>query len=450
MSGTVVVLGLLLTIANPSPDLLVSRLGAPRYADREAAAQSLEKLGRESLPALKRAKTHRDTEIRTRAEALLVKIEGRLLLEPSKIQLDFHDTPLPDVVSNINSKTGVLLSLQPEDRGKPPGRRVTLTAPEPLPFWTAVDRLCDVGSLQYSTTGRQTSGIADRSLQLSSGNARAPGMVCDSGPFRFNLLSLHYQRDMTFGNPPVMNMNPAMRMPIPGQEPQLASEQFYLRLQVVAEPSLFISQNRPAKVLTAVDDLGQSLVIPTTIESSQFQGDFFAAASGHVPFQIHLKRPARTGKVIRELRGVMPLNICARKIDRLEINLTEATGKTFKNDTARVTIHELKPHPNTNMPTIELSFATIGIRNEQPVDNDPFMMARPEIGPMNIELLNADDSPVSWYLAGTMQNGEDTRVSLALVPGPTGAPPKPVKLRYYSLIRTTSDIPFEFKDVPML
>jgi hypothetical protein len=75
--------------------VLVDRLGSPRYAEREAAADDLERLGRQAIPALRAARDARDLEIRTRALALVNKIEGALLTQPTLVTLDFEDQPLP-------------------------------------------------------------------------------------------------------------------------------------------------------------------------------------------------------------------------------------------------------------------------------------------------------------------------------------------------------------------
>ena len=53
--------------ASAKPQFLLEQLGAPRYADREAAARELEDLGREAIPILQNARESRDMEIRTRA-----------------------------------------------------------------------------------------------------------------------------------------------------------------------------------------------------------------------------------------------------------------------------------------------------------------------------------------------------------------------------------------------
>ena len=100
------------------PGELVSRLGAGRYADREAASQALERLGRPALPALRTARDSHDPEIRNRAASLLQRIEGSLLTQPTRVRLDFERAPLTDVVRSLEPAGGLqgrALSRQPPE-----------------------------------------------------------------------------------------------------------------------------------------------------------------------------------------------------------------------------------------------------------------------------------------------------------------------------------------------
>src|SRR5580704_15086177 len=97
------------------PVTLVERLGSPRYAEREEAAGALERLGRQAVAALRAARDDRDPEIRTRTGALLNKIEGTLLTQPTLVTLDFQDQPLPEVVKALSASTGIKLGLIPEN-----------------------------------------------------------------------------------------------------------------------------------------------------------------------------------------------------------------------------------------------------------------------------------------------------------------------------------------------
>ena len=130
---------------------LIKGLGAPRFAEREAAASALEQLGRRALPALRIAREQRDPEIRNRAAALLGRIEGSLLTIPSQVTLDFEDAPIGDVIRSFSEQSGIKLSLLPDASPNWKTRRVTIHEPAGLPFWKAIDRLCDAAHLQYNS-----------------------------------------------------------------------------------------------------------------------------------------------------------------------------------------------------------------------------------------------------------------------------------------------------------
>ena len=97
------------------PGDLVSRLGAGRYAEREAASRPWSDLGRPALPALRAARDSHDPEIRNRASGLLQKIEGSLLTQPTRVRLDFEHAPLTDVVRSLSQQAGFKVALYPDN-----------------------------------------------------------------------------------------------------------------------------------------------------------------------------------------------------------------------------------------------------------------------------------------------------------------------------------------------
>src|SRR4051812_42289920 len=111
MGASLIWVVVLAQVPAAEPAALVGRLGSPRYSERESAATSLERLGRQALPALRAARDVRDPEVRTRAVALINKIEGSLLTQPTLVSLNFKETPLPEVVKAIAEQTGVKLAL---------------------------------------------------------------------------------------------------------------------------------------------------------------------------------------------------------------------------------------------------------------------------------------------------------------------------------------------------
>src|SRR4051812_40722059 len=111
LGANLALLVLLGQVPAADPAALVDRLGSPRYADREAAAGELGRMGRQAIPALRAARDSRDLEIRTRASALVNRIEGALLTQPTMVTFDFEDQPLLEAVKVMSDQVGIKLGL---------------------------------------------------------------------------------------------------------------------------------------------------------------------------------------------------------------------------------------------------------------------------------------------------------------------------------------------------
>ena len=243
-----------------NPQILLEQLGATRYADREAAAKALEKLGREAIPVLRSARGSRDMEIRTRAAALLQRIEGSLLTMPTMVWLNFKDAPLADVVQALGRQTGMKVSLFPENLPRWKQERLSLQEAQPLPFWKAVDRLCAAASLQNDLELRGFSTRNQPSLVLTDRITRPVHPTSDHGPFRVSLVGLEFQRHVGFavvmprvrGNPGQAE-HPAVRQDLAPPQPRpVTSVQCSVQLQVTAEPRLTVSQTGSLQILERV------------------------------------------------------------------------------------------------------------------------------------------------------------------------------------------------------
>ena len=79
-------------------------------------------------------------------------------------------------------------------------------------------------------------------------------------------------------------------------------EQFYVQVQVVAEPRLWVSQGGQIQVLEAQDDRGQSLMLTERGTSTRHSAYFGMSSGAVVQMQAHLKRPVQPGARIQKLR----------------------------------------------------------------------------------------------------------------------------------------------------
>jgi hypothetical protein len=443
------------------PDDLVSQLGASRYADRETASQALVRLGRPALTALRAARGSQDPEIRNRASGLVQRIEGFLLTQPTLIRLDFQRALLTDVVRSLSQQAGFKVALYPEGLPKWKYLRVSLQQPEPVPFWKAIDLLCDAASLEHNPGLHGIAGPREPTFALTDGPLRSPTPNYDHGPFRVSFMGIHYQHDLNYGAPAIGMIGgigplngparPARAAnPTRGRIDPVSSVQFTAQLLVAAEPRLFISQSGALQITEAVDDRGNSL----TLRSSggpvvnRFAGYIGVMNGSVVQLQAQLRRPAIPGETIKKLRGVIPLSISSRGPDPLVVPLDQGSvGKRFANADVELTLDAIRTMPNTPQTLLEISVKASERSN--PADNvesDAFGdVYRPDMHRQQLEIVDSRGRLVTWFPSGV--DTETSRLTLTLTNSPGSGPLK--ELRYHTLTRTTLNVPFEFTDIPM-
>lgn len=440
------------------PLALVRQLGSARYAQREAAAVALEQLGRTALPALRSAKEVKDPEIRSRASALITKIEGALLTKPTMIALGFRNQTLDEVVRSFNEQSGIKMAIYPEQPALQQ-KRVTLEESAPVPFWKALDRLCEVGQLQYNFGMHGMPNAREPVFPLFSGAGRPAGPMSDSGPFRVNLVGVHYQRHVQYftpGQPIISNrvgLQPAP-LPKPGdvrRPDHNMTEEFYAQIQVAAEPRLSVSQNGPLKLVEAIDDRGQSLLLESnTTQTIQRHSGYFGLTAGPtLHLQAPLRRPEQPGQVIKRLRGVVPVVVATRKGDPLVVPLSGSSGKSFHNDETTLEVQEIRVNPDTHQTSIQITVRT-KLDTGAGGDADllgalPTALVRRNTTQQQqqLEVVDAQGKPIPWYLS---HDAEGARMTLTLTPQDQAAP---AELRYYAMVRALTEASFEFADVPL-
>ncbi len=432
---------------------LVERLGAERYADREAASAGLEKLGRRALIALRAGCEARDPEIRTRASGLIRRIEGGLLTQATQVRLDFEERSIRDVVASISSQTGFKVALFPENGPRWRLERVTIQHAGPVDFWAAVDRLCEVASLQYNPGMHGYTPQREAVFTLSDGALRAVTPNSDHGPFRVSLLGLHDQRDVTFGAAFATGIEPkgdrGKSRGVPASLHPVTSSHFTAQLVVAAEPRLSLVQNGPVRSIEVLDDLGNSFAPPNGEEPGRerYAGFFGMSQGSTAQLQISLHRPALAGRMIKTLRGTIPLAISSRRPDPIVVRLDAAVGKTFQAPDVELTVHDVHLAANSRQSTIELSVRSLQAEGAiDPVELARQAGYRSQIDPnhLQIEIIDDQGELVPWFQPGV--DLERGRATITLL-NPMGSRPK--ELRYYRVIRAVVTVPFEFRDIPL-
>src|SRR5262249_1704228 len=153
-------------------------------------------------------------------------------------------------------------------------------------------------------------------------------------------------------------------------------------------------------------------------------------------------------QTIQTIRGVIPLAVSSRRSDPLVIALGHAVGKRFENPDVALTLHEIRTAPDTHQTLIELSLRT----NQRgtstghgELDASPELSLQPDPQRHQPELLDALGQPVPWFPSGL--DFATTHITLTVPNLPHNRPLK--ELRYYTVTRTTVNVPFEFHEIPM-
>jgi hypothetical protein len=121
-------------VAQDSAPDLAKKLASRIYVERENAAKKLEQLGTAALPALKASLASADLETKRRAQALIERIEDRLLREQTikatPMRIQFTDTKVNDALRQLRQQTGLAFS----DADGPDRVNVDSGA---VPYWQA-------------------------------------------------------------------------------------------------------------------------------------------------------------------------------------------------------------------------------------------------------------------------------------------------------------------------
>jgi hypothetical protein len=449
------------------PSTLVSRLGAQAYAEREAAARELERLGRVSIPSLLQGRESKDLEVRTRASSLLRKIEGAMLTEPTLIKLDFRDTPLAEVVRSIGEQAGVRFVVYPESLTRSKSRVLTLRSDGAVPFWKAVDLLCEASDLRPNPTVMGMSAGQEPAFTLVAGGSGSSSIPrWDHGPFQVNLTRVHLERDVSFGSPPPRLPRPAI-IPAPNGEPgavkaetalkptPIINVQFNLHLQILAEPRLIITQNGTVQLIEAVDDLANSLVADSAPRvRGQVLSEPYPRAVGAVTGQqlqliVPLRRPDSPGASIRTIKGAVPVLVASRRPDPLVIPLANSDEKPVENGEISVKVLKVGKNPGGTQTTIELTIQPSGAAEPMfqvnPALNQQAVLVRDGLSRQQIEVRDRQGRALPWFR--TAPDHDPSHFSLLI--NQFGVGHEPAELRVYTLTRASTSIPFEFHDIAM-
>jgi hypothetical protein len=206
-------------------------------------------------------------------------------------------------------------------------------------------------------------------------------------------------------------------------------------------------------VLEAVDDRGQSLAPDPSARTAGLIGldgdddanepvEFVTGAALLVP--ISLTYPERPGRLVKRLRGTLPVVLAARRPGPAVVSLAGPEGKTFEGRDLTVTLQGVRADPNEPQTTIEL---TIRARGRDAGAADLIDPLAPEFLEHQIEVYDRQGRPLAWVPQQIDREGGGARIALVVLGGDGGAAPS--RLRVFGLCRARAEVAFDFHGLRM-
>jgi hypothetical protein len=289
-----------------SVDALIQQLGSDSAEDRDSAQKQLVDLGESVKPALKKAADDSDDpEIRSRAAAALAEMKDLDHNGVSLITLHLKDAPVDDVTNAI----GLQAHVQFQDFGNPgaraAGKQLTVTVDaDRKPFWDVMTDLCTQLNVCPNV---DMSGKNIIRLFSSPRNwmVQSPHQIV--GPYWIGVSSIYRTRTIDMLGAPQVD------------------DQFMIRLMVLPEPKIAVTQMSEFVVKRATDDAGNSLM--PKVGPANLNHVLRNARQLNHNVETRLTYPDQPGKKIAVLDGEITMML-AEDIHQFQMDDVLGTPKT--------------------------------------------------------------------------------------------------------------------------
>jgi len=425
----------------------VKQLADKDAKTRTEAAHALEEVGPLALKVLDEAAKHPDAPVRRRVQQVWDRIAVAEAVSPRRVSLKWKDVPVAEAVKALAEMAGGRLNYVP---AAGPPKTVTLEL-DGVPVLEALDRLCQAASLVLSPNGPDGWNLMD-------GNPAARESLAYIGPLRLQAARLRYSRQPT----------------LPGQKP--SGEQLLLHLSLGSEAGAAGLSHGPLRVEDALDDAGRDLR-PDPPDVARPGGEVFGPF-GIAPLSVWLAPPPVRGGTLKHLKIVLPVEVTARRDLLTATYLPGVGGQTFSGgDGVRLTIQAVNAFSlNSVVNSVEVQF-TVSVPEDRALDPKTLgaRWTGAEGRTHQMRDFNMDSSPkvardpgaedLIW-LSGSPQNPFPAPLPLAALalgqrklnrPQWSGiahyntleAIGSPVQLTLFRSERLRTELPFEFRDLPL-
>ena len=414
--------------APPDPakvEALVAQLGSPDYRAREKAGRDLLALGDRALPSLKAAlPTLADPEANRRLQVIVEQIDSARLRAPRRVTLKVTNKKPQDVLAEIAKQTGY--TIRYDGGNDMPGTRLSFDFAD-VPFWEAIDRVCDAAGLTIGEQGDEAALVASFTDQYS------PHVSYD-GPFKVVATNFNSGRGLQLSGL-------SRRQPTPRQPEYLS-----LNLTVISEPKAPVVGIGTPTLTKAVDDRGVSLVPVGEAADAPHESFYLGGSpmfrSFNTNFGVGLVRTDRTAETVKEIRGKVPVQLLADT--RPEIVVPELLKVKKQRFTGRsVELEVVSADFRNDLLTLEFQFRRRG--------GDPDDYTWLNTLAQRVEVLDAAGAKLRPNGVTNQTNGPGVcgMTVQFTVPGGTAKVGKPATLQFVEWVTVTRDVNFVLKDVPL-
>jgi hypothetical protein len=415
-------------LLSPTIQSLIEQLGDKDFQRREAASKALAALGADGLPALQKGRSHPDPEVRRRLEELIPPLERTLTLAPKRVSLHVTNKPIREVIEELSKQTGYRF-VGLESQGGKADNLVYSFHFDKLPFWQALDRVCEAGGFVL-----QQNYYGDDSLRLFHQPESFAPFVFYDGAFKVMATGFNYSRSNQFAHI------------VANQPSQHSFESLQVNLTLAAEPKLPILKLGPVRLTTAEDEERQSM-LPNMEGSGMWASRSFYAGGGYRSYvqqtQAMLILPSRTSRTVKILKGVIPVTLLADQRPGVATDrILSAKGKKFKTGPATFCVEDVQELPGKQH---QIKMSVTEESNDGPND-----WTRIQSLQQRIEIQDAKGNKNQFYFNSVGTSGVNSaQYTLTVQPGDPAKVGPPARLVYYSWVLMEHEVAFEFKDLPL-
>jgi len=346
------------------------------------------------------------------------------------VTLHLNHKPLRAILAEFTKQTGYRLATWPDPQMNGDKDKTVYSFHfDQLPFWEALDKLCETTGLVLQQN------YGEDSLRLYYQDCYVP-FVSYKGPFRVVASGFNYMRNNNFGQLP--------RNPVPPT--QQAYESLQVNLLVAVEPKLPILRLGMVKVTAAEDEQGHSMLPAGGTDPNEWSGmrQYYGGYYRNYvqSTQANLVWGSKSAKTVRSLRGIIPVTLLAEQRPSVVTDkILSAKGKKVQAGAATFNFEEVSP-PSANQYQIKLSVTEEARDASNDYSQIQSLQQRIEVQDDKGNKIPSFFNMVNWHGPSSAQ------FTMTIQPSPANVG-SPARLVYYNWVLMEHEVEFEFKDLPL-